>query len=429
MADVRSSLRVVTGTQAQGLSLSSAVQKSRVPRYPKHTFNIVQRPYEITPFFIAPVLSGETLRNLLLQCRCVSTGLENRLIGHHLEHYFFYVKLRDLSDSEDIVKMLMDVTQGASVEKAGSTSLYYYVKSGANNYVQMCLNAIVEHYFRDEGDTASHVGAVTGLPMAQWTNYKSIIESMIDAADIETDTIVDATPFPEYEKEYATWQYMRQMQLTEISFEDYLGTFGVKMQDTELKRPELVRMIKNWTYPTNTVDGDGTINSQCSWSIQERADKDRFFKEPGFLFGVTVARPKVYLKDQSQAAISMLSDAFSWLPALMKENPMTSLKQVAGSSAELHLTSSATPTAGQLDSDETYWFDIRDLFLYGDQFTNRTADPATQNAVSCEDFKDFHGKKYPSSASLQLMGKSDTLTYESDGIVSLNVMGTQIDAT
>jgi len=422
-------LSVLTGQQAAGLSLSTSAQKARVPRYPKHTFNIIQRPYEITPFFVAPVLSGETLRNLLLQCRTVSTGLENRLIGHHLEHYFFYVKLRDLSDADDIVSMLMDATAGAAVTKAGSASLYTYVGTGANDYVKMCLDAIVTHYFRDEGDTGSHVGNVTGLPLAQWTNYKSIIESLIDATDIVSDTVEDATPFPQFEKEYATWTYMRQMQLTEISFEDYLGTFGVRVEDAEISRPELVRMVKNWTYPTNTVDGDGTINSQCSWSIQERSDKDRFFKEPGFLVGVSVARPKLYMSLQDQSSISLLNDAFSWLPAMMKDNPMTSLKQVAGDDAQLPFTSAAEPGTGQLDSDGDYWLDIRDLFLYGDQFVNRTQGADVNNAVPAQDMKDFHGKKYPHAASLQLLGKSDVLTYESDGVISLNILGTQIDAT
>lgn len=426
---LKNRLQIVSGQQAQGLSISSAIQRSRVPRYPKHTFNIVQRPYEITPFFIAPVLAGETLRNLLLQCRTVSTALENRLIGHHLEHYVFYVRLRDLADAEDIVKMLMDTDATAAVEKASSNNLYHYVGSGAPNYVKMCLDSVTKHYFRDEGDTASHVGAVTGLPMAQWTNYKSLIESMIDDADIETSVIDDAQPYPEFEKEYATWTYMRQMQLTEVSFEDYLGTFGVRVPDAELNRPELVRMVKNWTYPTNTLDGDGTINSQCSWSIQERADKDRFFKEPGFIFAVTVARPKVYMSLQDQSAISILGDAFSWLPAMMKDNPATSLKQVLGNSAELPFTAAGTPTGGELDRDNKYWFDVRDLYLYGDQFVNRTQGADVNNAVPAEDMTDFHGKKYPASAALQGLGKGDVLTYESDGIVSMNILGTQVDAT
>ena len=104
----RANLQIIQGTQARGLSISAIGQKARVPRYPKHTFNIIQYPYEITPFTIAPVLAGETLKNVLLQCRTVSTPLENRLIGHHLGHYLFYVRLRDLADSDDIVAMLMN---------------------------------------------------------------------------------------------------------------------------------------------------------------------------------------------------------------------------------------------------------------------------------------------------------------------------------
>lgn len=422
--------QVVGGRQAQGLSVTSSIQQSRVPRYPKHTFSIVQRPYEITPFTIAPVLSGETLRNALLQARCVSTALENPLIGHHLEHYLFYVKLRDLADADDIVKMLMDVDETAGVNKASAANQYLYVGAGAPDYVKLCLDAVVTHYFRDEGDTAAHVGAVTGLPMAQWTNYKSIIDSLTDDAVIEKDAIPDGVvDFGAHEKEYATWSFMRQMQLTEVSFEDYLGTFGVRVPDAELSRPELIRMTKNWTYPTNTLDGDGTINSQASWSIQERADKDRFFKEPGFIFGVTVARPKLYMSLQDQSAVSLLGDAFSWLPALMKDQPHTSLKQVAGNSAELPFTSAGTPVAGQLDADEKYWFDLRDLYLYGDQFVNHAQAGDTNNAVPAEDMRTVHGKKYPASAALQTLGKNDVLTYKQDGILSFNIMGTQIDAT
>jgi len=422
-------LQIVGGQQAKGLSLSTTTQKARVPRTPKHNFNIVQRPYEITPFMIAPVLAGETLKNLLLQCRTVSTPLENRLIGHHLEHYFFYVRLRDMADQEDLVKMLMDTDATAAVNKASGTSVYNYVRSGAPDFVKMALDSVVKHWFRDEGDTAAHVGATTGLPLAMWPNYKSVLESSVSDAAIETDTIPDTTQLGDYQKEWDTWTFMRQMQLTEVSFEDYLASFGVKVPDAELNRPELVRMVKNWTYPTNTLDGDGTINSQASWSVQERADKDRFFKEPGFLFGVSVARPKVYISQQDQSAVSLLGEAFSWLPAMMKDDPHTSLKKLQANAAAFPFTSASTPTGGQHDADLNYWFDVRDLFIYGDQFVNRTQGADVNNAVGGADLTDFHSKKYPSSAGLQLIGKSDILTYESDGIVSLNIMGTQIDAT
>lgn len=426
---INNRLQVVGGAQAQGLTLSTATQKARVPRYPKHTFSIVQRPYEVTPFHISPVLSGETLKNLLMQARAVSTPLENPLIGHHLEHYFFYVRLRDLSDADDLVKMLMDADATAGVDKAASDNVYHYVKAGAPNYVKMCLDSVVKHYFRDEGDTASHVGAATGLPLAQWTNYKSLIESMIKDADIETDTTSSGTPFGEYEKEWQTWTFMRQMQLTEISFEDYLGTFGVRVPDAELNRPELIRMIKNWTYPTNTLDGDGTINSQASWSIQERADKDRFFKEPGFIFGVTIHRPKLYNAVQDQSGVSVLSDAFAWLPAMMKDDPSTSLKQMLGNNYAMPLISDATGSAHKLKDADKYWVDVRDLFLHGDQFVNHVPAADVNNNVPAQDIQSFHGKKYPDSATLQLIGKGDTLTVRQDGVTSLNILGTQIEST
>jgi len=376
---------------------------------------------------IAPVLAGETLRNLLLQCRTVSTPLENRLIGHHLEHYFFYVKLRDMADQTDIVAMLMD--NGASVNTASGDSVYKYVKSGAPDWVQMCLDAVVTKYFRDEGDNGSHVGSVTGLPMAQWTNYQSMFESLIADALIETDTTADTIPYPDAEKEYQTWKFLYDMQMTEASFEDYLGTFGVKTNDADEDRPELIRFCKNWTYPTNTVDGDGTINTQVSWSVQERADKDRFLKEPGFVFGVTIARPKLYMGLQTQATVSLLNDALSWMPATMKEQVHSSMKKIQGNAAAFPISAASTPTGGGLDSDLNYWFDLRDLFIYGDQFVNRVQAADTTNSVRAEDMATFHGKKYPQSAALQTIGKNDTLTYESDGMVSLNILGTQLDAT
>lgn len=407
----------------QGLSIVSSTPKKRVPRYPKHPFYVTQYPYELTPFFIAPVLAGETLSSLLLQARTVSTTLKNKLIGVHLEHYFFYVKLRDLADTADIVNML--INDGASVTTAGGDKPYYNVKSGAVDWLQMCTDKVVSSFFRDQGDTGSHVGSTTGLPMVMWENKKGVAESLIADALVETGAIDDALPFPEHQKLYEAWEFMRQAQLTEMSFEDYLGTFGVKTKKEELGEPELIRFTKNWTYPTNTVDGSGNINTQASWSIQERADKQRFFKEPGFLVGYTVLRPKLYMLHQKQAAVSLLQTNLAWLPAQMKENVYSSLVQFQANIAGSPFSSAGTPAAGELDSDLKYWVDLRDIFVYGDQFSNITlAD--TMNAVRAEDLVTIHGKKYPQSAALQGLGVS-AYTATSDGVVNLNIMGTQAD--
>ena len=56
-------------------------QTGRVMRRPVHTFQLRQRPFAITPFMIAPVLPGETMKNLLLQSRAVTDPIKNPLVG------------------------------------------------------------------------------------------------------------------------------------------------------------------------------------------------------------------------------------------------------------------------------------------------------------------------------------------------------------
>jgi hypothetical protein len=113
-----------------------------------------------------------------------------------------------------------------------------------------------------------------------------------------------------------------------------------------------------------------------SWSIAERADKDRFFAEPGFVFGVQVCRPKVYMALQNSTGASMLSDAFAWLPAILQDQPYTSLKKFAGGTGPL---APALPAGAAND----YWVDLRDLLVHGDQFTNYAPTFADKvNAIS-----------------------------------------------
>ena len=95
-----------------------------------------------------------------------------------------------------------------------------------------------------------------------------------------------------------------------------------------------------------------------SWAQAERADKDRYFKEPGFLFGITCVRPKVYLQNQSMAGVNMLDTAFGWMPALMRDEPFTSLRKYAATTGPFPVVNDA------------YWVDMRDLFVHGDQFVN-----------------------------------------------------------
>ena len=160
-----------------------------------------------------------------------------------------------------------------------------------------------------------------------------------------------------------------------------------------------------------------------SWSIAERLDKARFFNEPGFIFAVTVTRPKVYLGRQHGYAAEMLSDAFSWLPALMNGDPYTSLKQFLPGGGPL-----GSETAAERPS-ENYWVDVRDLFLYGDQFMNFAPSTITDGNVIMRPAANLE-RRYASEAEATALFKDAAKNRVSmDGVYMLTIAGHQQDHT
>ena len=242
--------------------------------------------------------------------------------------------------------------------------------------------------------------------------------------DVNADGTIKAS---EVETTLRNWQWLRANRLTEQTYEDFLRTYGVSIPKAEEEhKPELVRYIREWTYPSNTVDpATGVPSSALSWSIAERADKDRFFKEPGFLFGVSVIRPKVYFSKQTGSAVGLMNDALSWLPALLKHDPMTSLKKVGTvpeSGAGVGIGLGPIPKAA-----DAYWVDVRDLLMYGDQFINfdLTATDAGLVALPAANLQ----RKYVATADVDALFSGTNKKVRADGIVSLKVMGTQQDYT
>ena len=85
---------------------------------------------------------------------------------------------------------------------------------------------------------------------------------------------------------------MRASGLTDATFADFLRSYGVtppaEVEAVEpANRPELLRYIRDWSYPSNIVDAAGTTRSALVWSVAERADKRRFLQEPGFIFDLS----------------------------------------------------------------------------------------------------------------------------------------------
>lgn len=389
----------------------------RVIRRPQHTFYIRHRPWQVQPAVIAPVLPGETMKNALLQMRAVTDPIKNPLIGWWYEFYLFYVKHRDLSAREDFTSMVL--TPGydlSSLYTPAKTETYHY--GGTVDWASMCLERVVEEYFRDEGEAWDGF-QIGNLPIAS-VSGNSWLDSVTDTTVLsEGDTLAGGESAEDIDQMMRQWEFMRAAKLTNMSYEDFLKTYGVRPSLAEQHKPELLRYVRDWSYPSNTINpADGSPSSAVSWAIAERADKDRFFAEPGFVFGVAVARPKVYFSGQSGSAVGLLSDAVSWLPAVLADSPYTSLKEMPALSAPLPASTNG------------YWVDVRDLFLYGDQFVNFSLTETDAGLVALPTAG--LQKRYASAADADALfvdaagGKN---LVRCDGVCNLAIAGRQQDHT
>ena len=421
--------------------VQSAPRMSRSMRKPEHSWHLRTPPFCIQPFFIAPVLAGETLKRATMQARVVSDPVKNPLIGAWNEYYVFYVKLRDLpflsSFDEDTTKatieaMLLDPSADVSSLQSSTAAAWHY-RAGISQlpWTTYCLHHVVEQYFRDEGENFDVAEgnltdtAYTGYVwrMAQ-VNRNDALHSAVLAAEYTAPTdpgIVvggdDTFTMSELDRAYTKWQLERQHGMTDKTFEDYQREFGVNVpMAQEAGRPELVRYIRDFTYPANTVLS-GSVNSAFSWSHTESIDKDRFFREPGFLYGVTVMRPKVYFSGQTSSMSNFLQNALNWLPPRVQQDLHAPMQEFAASSG---------PVPGVTGS--AYWVDIRDLFVYGDQFLNfaLTATDAGLVALPTSTMV----KRYPALADITGLFSTAANHYvRQDGIIRLEVAGTVRDLT
>ena len=391
-------------------------QVGRKLRKPVHTFQVRHRPWQIQPMCIAPVLPGETLENALMQARVVTDPIANPLIGWWIEYYFFYVKHRDLDARDTLVSMMLTDASTAALQTAAKVETYHY--ANAIDWADLCLKRVVEDYFRDEG-VAWNAFQVGNLPAAS-INQDSFWNSAVDdATSVPTaNNLQDAPDLTVMSAYQAQYDRMRQMRLTNMSYEDWLKTYGVKgvKESEDIHKPELIRYVRDWSYPTNTVNPtDGAPSSAVSWAVAERFDKKRMFKEPGFIFGVTVARPKVYLKNQRGSGTHLLDNAMSWLPAVLADEPYTSLKEIVATAAIAGPLGVATSTG--------YWVDVRDLFLYGDQFVNFSLTGTGDNAVALPTAT--MQKRYATASEADAMFKAAAPAnlVRQDGVVNLSILG------
>ena len=404
------------------------ITKRRIRR-PQFPFSVSHRPFEICPIHISPVLPGDTLKNMLLQARVVTQPIQNSIIGWWYETYWVYIPLRGLpSIGPGLDGMFIDTSTSSAAYKRSANSSIYYTAKGQVDYVKECLEVITERFFRDEGEAwdlstgeTGYPNAAVKLPKSDWTDSLKLASQGADDVELPgMDELEEQLgPLAGFTTHYAQWEMMRDLGMKDITFEDYLRASGVSVPQGQENtgdpqedfKPELIRFTRDWTYPANTVNPtDGTVASAASWSIKERADKDRYFKEPGFIFGVAVARPKVYFGNQKGVALGHMDNVFAWLPKFLSGHPETGLKEIAFSATDGVLQNQAA----------NYWFDFADLLTFGDQFHNKGNVTPANHFLSLPTAA--MDKRFASQADVQDLFKADANNYvQADGIVSTSI--------
>jgi hypothetical protein len=347
----------VTGRPRVAAIAEAAPRMQRRLRRPAHSAYLHFVPHVLTPFLFHPVLPGETLKNALMQARVLTTPVKGQLTGWWLETYWFYVKHRHLENGPDLMQMMLDL-DGVPNADAGSDKPAFYVKSGDQNFAQLVYNCIVDEFFRGDGENSVTAEGLTAdglakvrLKLPGW--WDSIVpeSTLVTPPGIGTDTIGSAAldTVGEVARAIETYNHLRMLGVTNLEYDDWLRSFGVRIAAPVEDRPELIRYTREWQLPSNAVSVDATsqrVSSVLSWSLTERIDKDRRFKEPGFLMACIVARPKMY-HSGGRAGASMLTNAMAW------QSPFATGQY------------DAFQPVGGLSG---YLFDTRDLYNHGDQW-------------------------------------------------------------
>lgn len=419
----------------------AAEDTKRISRRPRHPFSVLQNPYEITPFFIAPVLPSETMEQAMINGRVVSPALKNRISGHWHETYLFYVPIFDLflesgdlqTAKDNLVKMLIKDNQGGSpVPTASADNPYFFVKSGAPDWTKKCYDYIVKHFFRDEGEPVGPVGATSGLAFAQARHNLDVMQSLVMGSRVPAgDAPSGMASLEELYQAWLEWQAASASTFAEPTYNDYLNSFGVETKEEVLQKAEALRYSSHWAQPVNTVSSDGQANTQVLWSILDRADKRRRFRHPGFIMGVTVVKPKVFIADRQQSSVSLLHDMETWLPAALQDDFTASIITIDSDDVKNpYKPASLADESGEEPEPQPIVFDVRDLFMHGDEFIQQqgTSPIGAAPMVHRSDCRDVNGKKYPKPADLAGLYEGAT-QHAFEGVVTLNIKGRQRDTT
>lgn len=364
----------MSGAMGRPMIAAPVPRQQRRTRAPNHQAYVHFLPWVLQPIMVAPVLPGETLKRLMFQARVLTTPLlNNQVSGWWFETYWFYVKHRHLLTSPSTyMNGMLDMNASWAAVQHGSASGFFNALTGDTRIFESAYQAVVNEYFRGDGeDHTTAAGIEAGTRNFVRMNLPGWWESIIPDASLTTnmggiadDSIAGANTaldqLGEVGRALEQWQQLRMLGITNMEYDDWLRSFGVSIAAPMEDRPELLRYSREWQEPSSAVSVDATaqrVSSVVSWKVMERADKDRYFKEPGVVLGLVVCRPKLY-HDRAQAGVGMLQSAPAW------QTPFAT-----------GLYDGYQPVVGLTG----YQFDTADLYNVGDQYRYlaRGSGPAT----------------------------------------------------
>jgi len=410
----------------------------RNARRPQHPFNVRTKPFQIQPVMLAPVLPGETLKSLLLQSQVWSDPLsaDMKNSGWWCEYNLFYVKHRDMPDYEagvdglgkDLIDMFVNNENLSShVDADGNTATY--CPPGGVDFALNAVRRCVDEFFRDEGESYS-VAQIDGIPLCQiyGRGRSDAFDKLTLAADYEDhrvklDSDDDGTIYvgDEMSRAFQEWAAAHDAGLIDMTYEDWMKTYGGRAPNTDVDRvdyhrPEALVYIRQFTYPTNTVDPTtGLPSVAVGWRVAHTLRKAYRFEEPGWLLLTQTVRPKVYLENQQGLVASMMQNRDAWLPAVM--NHETNV-------GHMIVDDLVGPLAATMAAD--YMVSVRDLLLYGEQFINYAPGGPGFMELPLADAT----RRYAAATEvMEMFTNTVNGRFRADGMVSLNILGRQRETT
>lgn len=384
---------------------------SRGTRSPLHTFNVTQRPFEIQPVAIAPILAGDSLRNARWEARVLTDPVSSLVSGWWSEWFLFYVRISDLDEAAAAKTLLLstDETPATTGLDTTTNAWCYYTAPGGVDWLGMCMKPIIRMYFREEGDdwdTAN--GVISGIPIASVPN-KHWMDTLKATADLASAaSLADE----DYEGRWDAYEELRRQKLVNVTFVEYLRSQGVRVPDQlvaeneDFRKPELLRYVRQFAYPQNTIDAStGGVSAAASWVVTERSDKRIYADEPGFVVLVNVCRPKVYRDNQNGSGVQLFRNGRAFHSAVQHDAPQETL-----------ITRETTTTTGPISTTVDYVADTNAILSLGDQFIRGTAAPGVTlpTGTSLE-------SHYPLTADIDGLFSGTPKLVTIDGALTLNI--------